>query len=109
MLRINATYMSDCPVSRITIRASNNHHLVYTLVYTQLNGLVTRLVTWNFSHICASEPGVYFAVCTGLTSNHFLDNTSDVRAAVSRVNRYQAVPLLFYFSLGREESLEMRL
>ena len=57
----------------------------------------------------ASEPGVYFAVCTGLTSNYFLDNTGDVRAAVSRANRCQALPLLFYFLLGRGESLRTRL
>ena len=61
--------MSDRPVTRITIRGSNNRHLVYTLVYLQLIGLVTRPVTCNFSRICASDPGVYFAVCTGL----FLD------------------------------------
>ena len=66
-------HMSDRPVSIITIRGTNNRHLVYTLVYMQLNGLVTRPVTCNFSRIYASEPGVYFAVCTGLTSNHFLD------------------------------------
>ena len=101
--------MSDRPVSRITIRRSNDRHLVYTLVYTQLNGLVTRLVTYNFSRICAYEPGVYFAVCTGLTSNHFLENTSDMRAAVSRANRYQALPLLFCFLLGQGESLGTRL
>ena len=52
---------------------------------------------------------MYFAVCTGLTSNHFLDNTSDVCAVVSHANRYQALPLLFYFSLGRGESLGKRL
>ena len=38
------------------------------LVYRQLNGFVTRPGTCNFSPICASEPGVYFAVFTGLTS-----------------------------------------
>ena len=75
-------------------------------MYTQLNGLVTRPVTCKFSRICASEPGVYFVVCTGLTSNHFLDNTSDVRAVVSRANRYQALPLLFYFCRGEGRAWE---
>ena len=101
--------MSDRPVSRITIRGSNDRHLVYTLVYTQLNGLVTRPVTCCFSRICASEPGVYFVVCTGPTSNNFLDSTSDVRAVLSHANRYQALPFLFYFSSGRGESLGTRL
>ena len=77
---------------------------------TQLNGTVTRPVTCNFSCICASELGVYFTVCTGLTSNHFLDNTSALTcAAVSRANRYQALPLIFYSPLDRGDSLGTRL
>ena len=52
---------------------------------------------------------VYFVVCTGLVSNHFLDKTSDVRAVISCANQYQALPLLFYFSSGRGESLGTRL
>ena len=101
--------MSDHPLSSITIRGSNDRHLVYTLVYTQLNGLVIRPATCNFSLIYASEPGMYFVVCTGLMSNNILDDTSEVRAAVSRANRYQALPLHFYFSSGRGESLGTRL
>ena len=87
--------MTDRPVSRITIRGSNNRYLVYTLVYTQLNGLDTRPVTCNFSRICASEPGVYFAVCTGPTSNHFLDNTRDTHCAKNLAPRTSAFALVF--------------
>ena len=32
-----------------------------------------------------------------MTSNHFLDNTSDVRAAVSRANQYEALPSFVFF------------
>ena len=47
--------MSDRPVTRITIRESNNRHLVYTLVYTQLNGLVTRPVYVPLNPACTLQ------------------------------------------------------
>ena len=97
MLRINAAYACQTVQCQESLSEDSTTAIYYTRWCIRL---VTRPVTCNFSRICASEPGLYLAVCTGLTSNHFLDNTGDMRAAVSHANRYQALPLLSLFFVG---------